>query len=397
MRNGGLVRTVGGAGGQTTLADSLFAGFEAAEGLVIRRCNAQLGQRGEVQLRHGAGQALGPGQRILDGNAHVGHTELRNDRMICKLHGGVDDALTLDDDLNLILGQTEQPRGLDQLQTLVHQGRRINRDFGAHIPVRVLERVGLRLGAQLLGGHAEKRAAGGRQQDLLQRFGAVLILQALENSAVLAVHGQQVDAVLFDSIGHKMAARDKAFFVGQRQIVAALNRSQRGVEARNADNGVQHRARAVHTGQRAQSLRALEQLRRVSLPGQRGGELVKRGGVGDGDVLRVELRDLRQQLIDAGIGGQAEHLIAVHTADVQALGADGTRGAQKCDDFTHFYDSSQQIKEVAYRDGNKGRDEHDAVKAVQNASVPREDRAVILDADLALDGRREQVTQNAQH
>ena len=46
----------------------------------------------------------------------------------------------------------------------------------------------------------------------------MLILQALENSAVLAVHGQQVDAVLFDSIGHKMAARDKAFFVGQRQV-----------------------------------------------------------------------------------------------------------------------------------------------------------------------------------
>ena len=48
------------------------------------------------------------------------------------------------------------------------------------------------------------------------------------------------------------------------------------------------------------------------LPGQRGGELVKRGGVGDGDVLRVELRDLRQQLIDAGIGGQAEHLSLIH-------------------------------------------------------------------------------------
>ena len=59
VRNGGLVRTVGGAGSQTALADSLFAGFEAAEGLVVRRCNAQLGQRGEVELRHGAGQALG--------------------------------------------------------------------------------------------------------------------------------------------------------------------------------------------------------------------------------------------------------------------------------------------------------------------------------------------------
>ena len=48
--------------------------------------------------------------------------------------------------------------------------------------------------------------------------------------------------------------------------------------------------RQIHTGQRAQSLRALEQLRRVGLPGQRGGELVKRGGVSDGNVLRVELR-----------------------------------------------------------------------------------------------------------
>lgn len=92
--------------------------------------------------------------------------------MICKLHGGVDDALTLDDDLNLILGQTEQPRGLDQLQTLVHQGRRINRDFGAHIPVRVLERVGLRLGAQLLGGHAEN----GPPEAVSRIFSSVLAL-----------------------------------------------------------------------------------------------------------------------------------------------------------------------------------------------------------------------------
>ena len=59
VRDGDLVRTIGGAGGQTALADSLFAGFEAAEGLVIRRCNAQLGQRGEVQLRQGLGRRSG--------------------------------------------------------------------------------------------------------------------------------------------------------------------------------------------------------------------------------------------------------------------------------------------------------------------------------------------------
>ena len=36
VRHGGLVRAVGGAGGQTALADCLLAGLEAAEGLVIR-------------------------------------------------------------------------------------------------------------------------------------------------------------------------------------------------------------------------------------------------------------------------------------------------------------------------------------------------------------------------
>ena len=41
-------------------------------------------------------------------------------------------------------------------------------------------------------------------------------------------------------------------------------------------------------------------------------------------------------LVNAGIGRQAEHLIAVHTADVQTLGADGSGGTQQGDNFTHF-------------------------------------------------------------
>ncbi len=46
--------------------------------------------------------------------------------LIAVLDGRVDDALALDDDLDLLRGQTEQPDGFDQFQTLVHQGGRVN-------------------------------------------------------------------------------------------------------------------------------------------------------------------------------------------------------------------------------------------------------------------------------
>ena len=186
----------------------------------------------------------------------------------------------------------------------------------------MLEGVRLRLGAQLLGAHTEERPAGGGQQDLFQRFGAVLILQALEDGAVLTVHRQQVNTVLFDGIGHQMAAGDKALLVGQRQIMAALDSRQRGIQTRNADNSVQHRACAVHGGQLTQTVRPLQQLGRARLPRQRGGQPVERGRVGDSHILRVKFSDLGQQLVYAGVGRQTEHLIAVHAADIKALGAD---------------------------------------------------------------------------
>ena len=88
----------------------------------------------------------------------------------------MDNALALHHDLDLLGGQAEQPDRLDQLQALVHQGGRIDGDLGTHVPVGVLEGIGLGLAPQLLGLHAEEGAAGGRQQNFFQRFGAVLIL-----------------------------------------------------------------------------------------------------------------------------------------------------------------------------------------------------------------------------
>ena len=72
----------------------------------------------------------------------------------------------MNDDFNVMRTYAEKPDGLDKLQALIHHCSGIYGYFCAHRPVRVLERVSLRLGAQLLGGHAEKRAAGGRENYL---------------------------------------------------------------------------------------------------------------------------------------------------------------------------------------------------------------------------------------
>ena len=76
------------------------------------------------------------------------------------------DALALDNDLDLLRRQAEQPHGLDELKALVHQGGAVNGDLGAHVPVGMLECIGPGLAGQLLPLHAEERPARGGQQDL---------------------------------------------------------------------------------------------------------------------------------------------------------------------------------------------------------------------------------------
>ena len=137
----------------------------------------------------------------------------------------MDNALALHHNLDLLRRKIKQPHCLDQLQALVHQSGAVDGDLGAHIPVGVLQRIRTGLAAQLFGGHAKERPARGREQDLGQRFGAVGILQALENGGMLAVDRQQLYAMGSHGIRNQLAARDKAFFVGQRQIMPAFNGS----------------------------------------------------------------------------------------------------------------------------------------------------------------------------
>src|SRR3989337_4045035 len=76
-------------------------------------------------------------ERVEDGQSHVGHSHLRQDRPVYELHHRMHDALWMDDPIDLSGLQVEEPTGLDDLQSLVHQCGRIDGDLFPHDPRRV--------------------------------------------------------------------------------------------------------------------------------------------------------------------------------------------------------------------------------------------------------------------
>ena len=188
---------------------------------------------------------------------------------------------------------------------------------------------------QLIGFHPEEGPARSREQDLGQGFGALGVLQALEDGRVLAVHRQQLDAMLFHRLGDQVPAGDKALLVGQGQVVAALDGGQGGPQSGNAHHAVQHHVRPLHGGQLPQALGAAQQQRRAGTAGQGGVQLLGGRRVGDADGAGMEFFDLRKQQVHMAVGRQAEYLKPLGPNHVQALGADGAGGPQQGDLLCH--------------------------------------------------------------
>ena len=113
---------------------------EAGKAVVRRRREVEPAGAREVERRQRRLPALGIRAGVLNRQPHVGDAELRDDRAVDQLHHRVHDRLRVDDDVDLIGGDVEQPVRLDHLEPLVHQRRRVDGDLPAHLPRRMLQR-----------------------------------------------------------------------------------------------------------------------------------------------------------------------------------------------------------------------------------------------------------------
>ena len=65
---------------------------------------------------------------------HVGDTELRLDAPVGELHHRMHNALRMNENIDVPVRDVEEDVRLEDLETLVHHGRRVHRDLGTHLP-----------------------------------------------------------------------------------------------------------------------------------------------------------------------------------------------------------------------------------------------------------------------
>ena len=96
----------------------------------------------------------------------------------------MDDGLGVDQYPDPLVRHPEQVVRLDELQSFVHHGRRVNGDLAAHVPIGMRERLGLR-GPRHLGARASaERPTRSGQNNPLDAFTRGRI-ENLENRVVL--------------------------------------------------------------------------------------------------------------------------------------------------------------------------------------------------------------------
>ena len=223
--------------------------------MVIRWVKLEPSGLAQVEGRKRSIPSIGIRARVLNRQPHVGHAELCNDRSIDQLHHGMHDRLRMDDDLDLIGADTEQPVRLDDLEPLVHQRRRIDGDLPAHLPCRMTKRLIRRDPLQLRRGEIAKRSArGGENQS--SNLALVSPVQALVDGVVLAVHGKNRHVVPAGRRRHQRTGHHQHFLVGERDRLAGRDRREHGLEARGPGGGADHDVHGWMRGHRHQTFGA---------------------------------------------------------------------------------------------------------------------------------------------
>ena len=186
-----------------------------------------------------AGHAVGVEECVLDRKLHVGRAELGNQRPVDEFDERMDDRLRMDEHGEPLRRQAEQPPRLDELQSLVHHRRRVDRNLRAHRPGRMPQRLLRRRRRKLLCRPRAKRSATGREHDPLHLGGGARP-QGLVDRRVLAVDRQDLGAGPGSQSHHEWPSHHERLFVGERHRLARLDGRPGAPQTSRTRNGRHH-------------------------------------------------------------------------------------------------------------------------------------------------------------
>ena len=144
------------------------------------------------------------------------------------------DGFRMHQNINLFIGNAEQPMSFRDFKALVHHGCGVNRDLCAHRPVGMGKRFFDRYRSQFFPcAVAEASAACGYDQafDLAHP----VALQALEDSTVLTVDRNQGSAMKCKCPCDQFTAAYERFLVCERHIMVGFNRRKCRRKTRKSD------------------------------------------------------------------------------------------------------------------------------------------------------------------
>src|SRR5215471_1971671 len=122
-------------------------------------------------------------------------TELRKHGSIDVFDQRVNDAFGMDEDVDALARQAEQPVRLDDLETLVHHRRRIHADLPSHYPVRMgtgfVSTHRMEFLQRTLAERSTRRGEKNAADAGLRRIACIACRQALKDRVVLAIERQQ--------------------------------------------------------------------------------------------------------------------------------------------------------------------------------------------------------------
>ena len=283
---------------------------EQRERLQVGRGELQRQAGGQVELGHIRRRPLRIREREGDRNGHVRIAEVRERRAVAEPDERVDDRGRVDHDLDPVVREAEEEVRLDQLEPLVGERRRVDRDLRAHAPRRMGQRVLDRDLLEVVPAAAAERPARGGQHERVDRARRAA-LESLEERGVLGVDGQQQASSPLPRRERELAGCDEALLVRERERDAALERPERRADAGKADDRVQDDVRLGGFEQRgdvATALRVLDavlarQLRQVGRAGCEGTEL----------ELGVPLNDLDRLPADRAGGAEQRYPLHGHS------------------------------------------------------------------------------------
>src|SRR5215471_3858408 len=162
LRHGGLNHGWDGEKGNEAVEKSLYGNFigsiqyrrhcptdpsclkgqaQAWKTFYIRWIKMQRLHLEEIQGWESVGKPFRIRQGIGNRDTHVRNAELRQDRAIVKFDHRMDDTLWMHNDLHLLNRDVKQMMRLNNLEAFIHHGRRVNGNFTAHFPIRMLQRL----------------------------------------------------------------------------------------------------------------------------------------------------------------------------------------------------------------------------------------------------------------